>query len=460
MKLFFFNNQMFLKNPKPTFVLLLVLFSSSSIHANSLNESVLAALKVDPSLRSSDKNRQATQENYDLARSRLLPQIYMQGSRQQLTQTTTQDTLLGPQSKTFTGPSVSDQLVIRQGLIRPKDVMGLDVATAQTNYGDYKYKSELSDSYVRAVTAWLDVLASQKQLEFNQAMLQSVEEAAQQENKKFQKGDGTRDAMMEAKAQFESAKATVAESSEDLKAKQQTYFLLTRLPSESLLTKNFPNFNLDKFSIQPKEILWQRIQDTSPDLLALVALESVQSIRIKQAGTDHLPTLDLVASLNKAQNDATATQGYRYQNTQVGVQYTIPLFSGGGVNAAQRQALATYEASVADKEALTQRMENEFSSAWSAQQGLIQRVMALESMRLAALESKKAADRAVFYGLKTWAEKSNAEMNLARRSVDAINAQLNFYKTQLRFLKMLPVDDPYWRLFVDRLDELSVKPSN
>jgi hypothetical protein len=76
-------------------------------------------------------------------------------------------------------------------------------------------------------------------------------------------------------------------------------------------------------------------------------------------------------------------------------------------------------------------------------------------LRLSALENKKAVERAVFYGVKTWAEKSNAEMTLARRSVDAINVQLNFYKTQLRFLKMLPVDDPYWRLFVDRLDELS-----
>jgi outer membrane protein TolC len=130
------------------------------------------------------------------------------------------------------------------------------------------------------------------------------------------------------------------------------------------------------------------------------------------------------------------------------------------VNAAQRQALATYEAAVADKEALNQRMENEFNSAWASQQALIERVKASNSLKLSALEIKTATDRAIFYGLRTWAEKSNAEMNLARRSVDAINAQLNFYKTQLRFLKMLPVEDPYWRLFVDRLDELSAKPSN
>lgn len=432
-----------------------LLFSINLASANSLSESISAVFKMDPSLRSADKNKQATQENYGLAKSRLLPQVYVQGSRQQLSQTTTQDTLIGPQSKTFTGPSVSDQLVIRQGLFRPKDVMGLDLASAQIAHGENKYKAELSDSYVRVVTAWLEVLASAKQLGLNQAMLQSVEEAANQEIKKFQKGDGTKDGMIEAKAQLENAKATVAESVEDLNAKKQTYFLLTRLPSETVLTRNFPDLISDNLSIQARESLWIRIQDSAPELLASQALEKIQNIRIKLAGTDHLPTLDLVASFNKAQNDATSTQGYRYQNTQVGVQYNIPLFSGGGVNAAQRQALAIYEAAVADKDALNQRMENEFNSAWASQQSLIQRMKAAESLRLSALENKKAVERAVFYGVKTWAEKSNAEMTLARRSVDAINVQLNFYKTQLRFLKMLPVDDPYWRLFVDRLDELS-----
>ncbi len=434
--------------------------SVSNANANSLMESVEAIVKVDPSLKSADKNLQATQENYGLAKSRLLPQIYIQGSRQRLTQTTTQDTMLGPQSKTFSGPSVSDQLVIRQGVLRPKDIMGLDLANAQTEHGVNKYKSELSDTYVRAVTAWLDVLGSMKQVEFNKAMLNSVEEAANQETQKFQKGDSTKDAMFEAKAQLESAKATLSESTEDMKSKQQTYWLLTRVPYENLKSKKFPDLQLDNFAIQPKEDMWRRIQDTAPELIAAQALEKIQNVRIKQAGTDHLPTIDLVASLNKAQNDATFTQGYRYQNTQVGIQYNIPLFSGGGVNASQRQALATYEAATADKEALSQRMENEFNSSWATQQALVDRVKASNSLKLSALEIKNATDRAIYYGLRSWAEKSNAEMNLSRRSVDAINAQLNFYKTQLRFLKMLPVDDPYWRFFIDRLDELSIKQSN
>ena len=350
--------------------------------------------------------------------------------------------------------------MIRQGVLRPKDIMGLDLANAQTEHGVNKYKSELSDTYVRAVTAWLDVLGSMKQVEFNKAMLNSVEEAANQETQKFQKGDSTKDAMFEAKAQLESAKATLSESTEDMKSKQQTYWLLTRVPYENLKSKKFPDLQLDNFAIQPKEDMWRRIQDTAPELIAAQALEKIQNVRIKQAGTDHLPTIDLVASLNKAQNDATFTQGYRYQNTQVGIQYNIPLFSGGGVNASQRQALAPYEAATADKEALSQRMENEFNSSWAPQQALVDRVKASNSLKLSALEIKNATDRAIYYGLRSWAEKSNAEMNLARRSVDAINAQLNFYKTQLRFLKMLPVDDPYWRFFIDRLDELSIKQSN
>ncbi len=449
------SSLLFLQLSRCLYSVFAALILITNVNANTLLESLEAVVQVDPSLKSAEKNHLATQENYGLAKSRLLPQIYIQGSRQQLRQTTTQDTFLGPQSKTFTGPSVNDQLVIRQGIVRPKDVMGLDLANAQTEHGLNKYKAELSDAYVRAVTAWLEVLAATQQVDFNQAMLRSVEEAAIQENKKFEKGDGTKDAMLEAKAQLENAKATVAESKEDLKSKQKNYFLLTRLPFESLELKKFPTLKLDNFAIQNKDDLWGRIQSTAPELLASKALETLQSVRIRQARTDHLPTLDLVASLNRAQNDATSTQGYRYQNTQVGVQYNIPLYAGGGVNASQRQALATYQAATADKEAMSQMLESEFNSAWAVQQGLIERVKASNSLKLSAAEMKHATDRAIFYGLKTWAEKSNAEMTLARRSVDAINVQLNFYKTQLRFLKMLPVDDPYWRLFVDRLDELS-----
>ena len=429
---------------------------SVGAQSQSLKEAVQATKEVDPSLRSSDKNRQATQENFDLAKSRLLPQVYLQGSRQQLTQTTTQDTLLGPQSKTFSGPSVSDQLVIRQGVIRPKDVMGLDLAKAQNDHGENKYLSEVSDAAVRATTAWLELLAAQKQLELNQVFLQSSEEAAKQEKSRFARGDSTKDAMMEAQAQHENAKAIVSESLQNLSAKQLAYSLITKLPHQPMTTRKFPELNLEQIILEDREKLWQKIVMNSPDLAASKLMEKMQNVRLRQAGTDHLPTLDLVASLNKAQNDATATQGYRYQNTQVGVQYNIPIFSGGAVSAAQRQALSIYEAATADSEALLQRMEIEFVNSWATQVGLIQRILASETLRQSAIEQKKATERAMIHGLKTWADRSNAEFNLARRSIDSINTKLSLYKTQLRILRMLPYESDSWQIWINQLNELSV----
>ncbi len=429
---------------------------SFNAQSQSLKEVVQATKEFDPELRSSDKNRQAAQENLNLAKSRLLPQVNLQGSRQQLTQTTTQDTLLlGPQSKTFTGPSVSDQLVIRQGLIRPKDVMGLDLARAQTQHGENKYLSEVTDAAVRATTAWLELLAAQKQVELNQVFLHSSEEAAKQEKSRFTRGDSTKDAMIEAQAQHENAKAIYAESFQGFLAKQQAFTLITKLSPEPLKSRQFPTLKLDHLKMENRDKIWQLIVETSPDLMAAKMMEKVQSVRLRQAGADHLPTLDFVASLNKAQNDATATQGYRYQNTQVGVQYNIPIFSGGGVNAAQRQALSIYEAASADRESMQQRMEIEFVNAWATQVGLIERIKAAESLRDSAIEQRKATERAVFHGLKTWAEKSNSEMNVARRSVDVINAQLSYYKSQLRVLRMLPTDELPWQIFLTELDAKS-----
>jgi outer membrane protein TolC len=73
--------------------LLMFLLMAVSIGASSatLEEAIESAITSEPALRASLYNLQATEENIAIARSRLLPQITLQGSSSQLTQTTTQD---------------------------------------------------------------------------------------------------------------------------------------------------------------------------------------------------------------------------------------------------------------------------------------------------------------------------------------------------------------------------------
>jgi hypothetical protein len=51
----------------------------------------------------------------------------------------------GRVSRSFTGPSVNHQFVIRQALLRPKELSALRFAELQTQFLGLKYKSEVND---------------------------------------------------------------------------------------------------------------------------------------------------------------------------------------------------------------------------------------------------------------------------------------------------------------------------
>jgi outer membrane protein TolC len=122
------------------------------------------------------------------------------------------------------------------------------------------------------------------------------------------------------------------------------------------------------------------------------------------------------------------------------------------MEASRRQAYASYEASVADREALLMRIENQFMSDWASQAGLFERTQAARSLVVAALEQQRAAELGKSKGLRTWTDLSNAELLLARRKSDLINLQVALFKTQARILALLPVQTPAWDAWINNLD--------
>jgi outer membrane protein TolC len=430
---------------------------SMNASAQTLKEAMAGAFTVDPSLRSATFNRDAASENVALAISRLLPQVSLQGSDQKLTQTTTQDSLVGPLSRTFSGPSKNYQMVLRQALLRPRDVAGLDVAKAQKENGDFKYLSELADSRLRAAGAWFDVLAAQNVLEAYEATLIPYEKAADQEQMRLKGGDGTRDGVLEAKAQLESSRAMVNDARLNLAAKQRAFTLATGLPFDAMGKVALPHMKQTFLNGLEKQQLWEKITQTSSDIQAAKTIEQIQQARLRQSQHDHLPSADLVASYNQAQNDATSTQGIRYQNKQIGVQFNVPIYSGGGISAAQRQQLAIYEASVSDRMSLELRMEQEFINSWATQQGQVERITAGGMLLDASLDQLNGVKKALSLGLKTWGEVAQAQSAVARRTADQVNNLVTLYKTQLRILRMLSAEDEYWEQWTNLFNVESIK---
>jgi protease secretion system outer membrane protein len=399
----------------------LLLITATTVHAVTLEEAMESAMKVDPALRSSKFNLLAAQENSVIARSRLLPQISLQGSSNQLTQTTTQDLPNGSSaSRSFTGPSVNHQFVIRQALLRPKELSALRYAELQTQYMELKYQNDVADLKSRVMNIWIDLLGAQQIAQAYERPLPYIKKAAIQERAKYEQGDSTKDATMEAEVQYENAKSSYLQALETLKAKQRAFEKLTRISPLEMTAKKLELLPVTVFVDSQRADVLENVTNRSIELQIAKLQESMQLERIKMAEADHKPTLDLMAAINLAQNDATSTQGYQYKNKQVGVQYTFPLFSGGGISSAVKQAYFVSESSRFETDAVLLKIHNEFDNNWTQLLSSTFRQNVSYVSLKSADEQLKATARFMDLGVKTIGELAIFEASYSRRLVDLI----------------------------------------
>jgi outer membrane protein TolC len=406
---------------------------SVAAQAVTLGDAIESALKFDPSLRASKFNVLAAGENIAIARSRLLPQASLQGSSNQLTQTTTQELSTGgSSSRSFTGPSVNHQFVIRQALLRPKELSALRYAELQSQYMEIKFKSDVKDLRTRVIHAWIDLLGAQQIAQAYERPLHLMQIAAKQERAKYEQGDSTKDSAMEAEAQYENSKATHIQALETLKNKQSAFENLTKIPALVLAEEKLGFDSLPLFKEADKYLLWTNFQDTSLEIQMAKLQEQMQLERLKMAEADHKPTIDLLAAVNFAQNDATSTQGYKYRNKQVGVQYSLPLFAGGGLTASTKQASLAYESSLAEGEALFARLANDFDASWAHIRANNSRQIAMLKGLASARELVNSNRRGFEMGIKSIAESANAELVFARRINEIVLNTQEYIKNALK----------------------------
>ena len=415
------------------FLSLLLIMSATSVQAVTLEDAIESAKKVDPTLRASKLNQMATEQNIEIARSRFLPQISLQGSSSQLTQTTTQDIPTGGSaSRSFTGPSVNHQFVIRQALFRPKELTLLRYAELQTQYIELKYKFDLAELKSRVINAWIELLGAQKIVKAYERPLTFMLAAARQERSKFEQGDSTREVMLEANSQYENSKATYIQAVETLKAKQSTFERLTSISAVEMLEKELDLAPATVITEAAKSSTWVNLRDTSIELQMAELQEVMQLERVKMAEADNKPTLDLLAAINLAQNDATSTQGYQYKNKQLGVQYSVPLYSGGGNSSAIRQATLISESSKIETEALKLKVQIEFDNNWSQLVGAAYRQIAAFQSLHSAEEQLKAIKRHVELGVKTLGEEAIIESSYSRRLSDLVVITQDYLKLKFK----------------------------
>jgi len=220
----------------------------------------------------------------------------------------------------------------------------LQVVQAEATFG-----AAGQDLVVRVAQAYFDVLQAGDNLEFVKANKTAIAEQLAQAKRNFEVGTATITDTNEAQARFDLAAAQEIAAINDLEVKQRALQLLigdvpatlTPLRSTLQIESPAPN-NMDEWVA--------RAQDENFQVRAQQAAVEIAKREIERQRAGHYPTVDLVGNVsnNTNQNLAILAPRRTVDQTQIGVQIALPIFSGGSVLSRTREASALYEKSRSD----------------------------------------------------------------------------------------------------------------
>ena len=314
--------------------------SPTTPSALSFAQAYQAARSFDAGYRAAGHVRDATYFNVPIARAALLPSLSLTAAETSVKGTREFANGLNQQVRTrlnYEAPQASLQL--RVPLLNYEAYSVYKQAQVQIEGADEIFRTEGMDLMDRLAANYLQVLLAGEGLTLIQAQAASLEVQLQQSTQREQRGEATRVQVLQFQAALDLSRARVLEAEDQLQLAGRQLERLTGVPNAQ-----FPALPAQVNSLVPmpdKLGDWLDLaRRQSPLLRSREIAVEVSRLAVKRQFAGHLPRIDLVGSLARSQNDTSSNVGQSTNLRSLGVQLTVPLYSGGGVDAAVQQASA------------------------------------------------------------------------------------------------------------------------
>jgi outer membrane protein len=304
---------------------------------------------------------------------------------------------------------------LRQNVFSWSNWMALKAAGREVAQAEANYQAAEQQLILRVAQAYFNVLAAEDGLEANQASLEAISRQLEQANKRFEVGLIAITDVEDAKAAHDTAAAAVIAAKRTLATSEDQLQEITGQKYDRLAK---PGADMPLKNPEPAdESRWVDISlEQNLSLIASRLAAEIARDNARAAIGGHLPTLDVVAGRtyqNQGVDEVFAGLPFAYDtyfnDRQLGLQFTLPIFSGG---AAQSRVRETQYRWIAAKEAVVQSSRATERQARDAYLGVIAGIARVRALRQ-ALESNQTALRATEAGYEVG----------TRTSVDVLNAR-------------------------------------
>jgi outer membrane protein len=358
------------------------------------------AQESDPVLKAATASREAAQEAQPQARALLLPNVGVTAE----------------QGRTFgiagspRGQSSFNSHNYAIGLVQPVYNRGNQVrqrlAEAVVGQSDVDLRNAQNELILRVSQGYFGVLFALDNLTYATAAKNAFARQLEQANRRFEVGLATITDVYDAQARFDNAVSVEIDYTNKLADAREFLRQLTgqEYAQLNLLSEQMP-LSLPKPS-DPEAWVNMALENNLKLRSAGFGVDQArENIRLQKAG--HYPTLDLRANRVDLDNSITDTT-----SSQVNLEVTIPLYSGGAVSSRSREAAYSYEASRQSLENLQRETVRTVRNAYRGQETAISQIKALDQTRVSTRSALEANQAGYEVGTRTIVDVLDAERNV------------------------------------------------
>ncbi len=401
---------------------------SAGAAAQDLRQVYDLALEADPVFRAAEAERLAALEARPQALAGLLPSLTLTGQSDSTSQKIIASPFSSPGRRDFSDTTLT--LSLNQPLFRRDRFIQLRQADAQVAQAELEYQRARQELVLRVAQAYFDVLAAIDNLSFAEAEKKAIGQQLNQTRQRFNVGLTAITDVHEAQARYDQAVAREIEARNGLAvARESLRAIIGRLPQA--LARLAPDMPLVRPDPEDEEAWVRRALDENLALLAAQQAAEVARQEVARASAGHWPTLDLVAS--HRYSDRGGIFAFEATDTAVGVQLTVPLYQGGAVTSAARQAAHAYDAALQNLEQVRRATEQGARSAFLTVLADISRVKALKQVLKSTETALEATEAGFEVGTRTAVDVLNARRELYRARSEYAAAR---YRYLLQTLKL------------------------
>jgi protease secretion system outer membrane protein len=385
-----------------------------------------------PVYRSAMYERDAGLENRALGRAGLLPQINASASKSRVNGTQERDDNVSAGVKNdldYDSQNLGVQL--RQPLFNRQKLAEYRQGEQRAEYSEAVFDAKTQNVAVRLASRYFDVLLTRETIELANSKLKAFEQQVSSAQRRFDLGDGTITDAYQSIARRDLAKAELIEAQDNLLiALRLLEEMLGEMPQQVAgLRNDFPTPPLQPSSLQD----WLgKAQVNNPALRARRYSRGVAEEEVNRANGGHWPTLDLVLGYTDSESDSVTTINQKNRYASAGLEFNMPLFSGGATSARVRQATASREQSGEDVNATREEVFSATTREFRGVQSGEARIKALENAVMSSERAQDSAKKGFLAGSSTNVDILNSEEQVFIARRDLLEAKLRYLVSRLQ----------------------------